>query len=250
MAHSWRYLPAILIWFLCPAWLQAEPKISTAGTLVIVPAYSEVRQANDEAQVIWAVEAQDKDRVAAASRVNQKMKHGMEVIRRADPQATFQTRGYYTFPVYQDEPPRAGAKPRQPTAWRVGQHLEMTTANLDDLPKTAAAAQGVLSLHGLQFRLSEAAAKKLEERRIEGAYRNLTQRIAAIAQSMGRNLQDAALETIDFEGSGAYAQQAELAVKTDMRALPSQAESLIEEPKFEPGETTLQMRVVGKFRLK
>jgi hypothetical protein len=59
------------------------------------------------------------------------------------------------------------------------------------------------------------------------------------------------LDTVDFEGSGAYAQQDAMAAAPMMRGAMMKTEAArIEEPSFEPGETTLQMRLVGtvKFR--
>ena len=229
---------------------HAQSSTQTTGTLVIVPAYGEVKQANDEARATLMIEEQDKDKAAAASRVNLKMKQGVEILRKEDPHAVLKTRGYYTYPVYADEPvqPRLSNRGRQPASWRVGQYLEVTTPNLGSLPKTIAAAQRILALNSLHFGLTEATSKKLEEQHIAAAYRNLTDRIAAIAKAMGRNTSDAVLETIDFEASGAYAQDAAPVAKA-MRAAPMEAMQ-IEEPNFEPGETTLGMRVVGKVRFR
>ncbi len=230
---------------------HAQTSIPTSGALVVVPAYGEVRHPNDEVRVTFMIEEQDKDKAAAASRVNQKMKEGVNIVKREDPRATLKTRGYYTYPIYADEPlqPRQGSKPRQAASWRVGQYLEVTTQNLDGLPKMVAAAQRVLALNGLHFGLSEAAGKKLEEQRIAAAYRNLTERITAIAKAMGRNVSDGVLDTVDFEGSGAYAQQQDAPMAKAMRAAPMEM-TQVEEPSFEPGETTLNMRVVGKVRFK
>lgn len=230
--------------------VHAQAVLQSSGTLVIVPAYGEVRQANDEARATLMIEEQDKDKAAAASRVNQKMKQGTEIIRKEDPQAVLKTRGYYTYPVYADDPvqPRKNNSARQPASWRVGQYLEVTTTNLGNLPKTIAAAQRILALNSLHFGLSEAASRKLEEQRIAAAYRNLVDRIAAIAKAMGRNPSDAVLDTVDFEASGAYAQDAAPVAKA-MRAAPMETMQ-VEEPSFEPGETTLHMRVVGKIRFR
>eukprot|EP01034_Spumella_vulgaris_P030031 gene30031-37181_t len=131
----------------------------TSGTLVIVPAQGEVRANNDQAVATLAIEEQDKDKAAAASRVNQKMKQGLDIVKKEDPQASLKTQGYYTYPVYpEDRPiaPGATPKPRVPTAWRVGQYLQVTTTNLEKLPKTVAAAQKVLTLNNLNFGLSPA----------------------------------------------------------------------------------------------
>lgn len=230
--------------------VHAQPAVQTTGTLVIVPAYGEVRQANDEARATLMIEEQDKDKSVAASRVNQKMKQGAEIVRKEDPQAILKTRGYYTYPVYADDPnqPRQNNRSRQPVSWRVGQYLEVTTPNLAGLPKTIASAQRLLALNSLHFGLTEATSKKLEEQRIAAAYRNLTDRVAAVAKAMGRNPSEAILDTVDFEASGAYAQDAAPAAKA-MRANSMEAMQ-VEEPSFEPGETTLGMRVVGKVRFR
>jgi predicted secreted protein len=226
----------------------AQSPAQTSGTLVIVPAYGEVKHANDEARLTLMVEEQDKDKAAAASRVNQKMRQGTEIVRKADPQAVLSTRGYYTYAVYPEDQPRQSNKARQPTAWRVGQYLEVKTTNLNALPKTVAAAQGVLALNGLQFGLTDATAKKLDAERIDATYKNLTERTAAIARAMGRNPADAVMDTVDFEGSGNYAQ--EMAAPKMMRASMAADAAPVEEPSFEPGETTLNMRVVGKVKFR
>jgi predicted secreted protein len=221
-----------------------------AQTLVIVPAYGEIRHPNDEAHATFMIEEQDKDKAAAASRVNQKMKQGTEIIKREDPQASLKTRGYYTYPVYPEDMPRQGGKPRQPASWRVGQYLDVTTTNLNGLQKTVAAGQRILALNGLSFGLSEPTARKLDEKRIEAAYRNLTERIGSIAKAMGRKPADAFLDTVDFEGSGAYAQQDTATAKMTMRAGAAPEAAQVEEPSFEPGETTLPMRIVAKVKFK
>ena len=243
-----RFL-AGLMFFVASAIVQAQPAAQTSGTLVIVPGYGEVKQANDEARATLMIEEQDKDKAAAASRVNLKMKQGTDIVRKEDPQAVLKTRGYYTYPVYADDPvqPRQSNRSRQPVSWRVGQYLEVTTSNLAGLPKTIAAAQRILALNSLHFGLTEATSRKLEEQRIASAYRNLTDRVAAVAKAMGRNPSDAVMETVDFEASGAYAQDAAPTAKA-MRA-PMEAMQ-VEEPSFEPGETTLGMRVVGKVRFR
>jgi uncharacterized protein len=231
--------------------LHAQPKMATTGALIIVAADGEVRQANDEARVIWMVEEQDRDKALAASRTNLKMKQGMEILKKDDPQAQLKTYGYYTYPVYPEDQPRPlGSKPRTPSGWRVGQYLEMKTGTLETLPKTVSSAQRVLALSNLQFGLSDQTAKRLDAQRIEAAYVNLTDRIAAIAKAMGRSSNDAVLDTVDFEGSGAYAPQEAAVSKMTMRASAAQDAVNIEEPSFEPGETTLHTRVVGKVRFK
>lgn len=242
------FLSAFL--FLGGTKVHAQTSLRTSGTLVIVPASGEVRQANDEAHITFMIEEQDRDKAVAASRVNQKMRQGIDIVKHEDSHATMQTRSYYTYPIYAEESPRSDNRARQLTAWRVGQYLDVTTANLKDLPRMVSAAQRILGLNGLQFSLTEAANRKLDEKRIEVTYRNLNQRVAAIAKAMGRDLSDVVLDTMDFEGSGAYAQQEVPAVKMAMRASGGMEARQIEEPSFEPGETILHSQVVAKIRFK
>jgi predicted secreted protein len=227
----------------------------TSGTAVVIPAFGEVKRANDEATVVFAVEEQDKDRAAATARVNRKMKEGTGIVRGADPQAELKTVGYYTYPVYPEVPdtprPLANASARRvPIGWRVGQSLEATTRNLDALPKTVAAAQKVLNLNNIDYHLSPATAKQLDGDLIAATWRNLTERTAAIARAMGRSPADALVETADFEGSGRYeGAPAAASAPMLMRAKAADAAEM-PVPSFEPGETTLQMRMVGKLRFR
>lgn len=233
------------------AFAQSSPAgPQTTGAVVVIPAYGEIRHPNDEAHLTFSVEEQDKDKAQAASRVNAKMKRGSEILKRADPSARLQTRGYYTYPVYAEEtqPRPAGNRTRQIIGWRVGQSLEVTSNTLDTLPTMVASVQSVLGLNGINFGLSEASRKRLDDQRIAAAWTNLRERVASIARAMGRNPADALLDTIDFEGSGNYAPEATVQ-KMNMRAA-STAPQAVEEPSFEPGETTLQMRVVGRFRFR
>lgn len=233
---------------------EVQAPLNTSGTSVIVPAFGEVRHVNDEARLTFMVEEQDKDRDAAVDRVNRKMQEGIAILKREDPSAVLQSRSYFTYPVYADEGgvprPRTDAQPqqRQIVGWRVGQYVDMKTSNLGVLPRTVAAAQRVLALNGLQFGLKEETEKKLEEQRIAATYANLVARVHAIAKAMGRSPADAELEVVDFEGSGNYAPQME-GMQRMMSAKAMDA-SAIAEPSFEPGETTLSMRVVGRARFR
>jgi uncharacterized protein len=232
---------------------SAQTGPSTSGTTVIVPATGEVTHANDEATLTFSVEEHDKDKAAAASRVNRKMKEGMDILRAADPGAELKTQGYYTYPVYpeQPQPPRpvdGVQRAPVPVGWRVGQYVEMKTRNLAALPKTAAAAQKVLAINNLSFGLSKPTQKRLDDQRIAEAYKNLNERIAAMANAMGRKPSDAIFDSIDVDNAGGMVPMAAPGMMYASRAAKGQEQ--VAEPSFEPGETTLQMRIVGKVKFK
>ena len=227
--------------------------LPTAGTLVVIPASGEVIHANDQVTVTLAIEEQDSDKAAAASRVNQKMNQGVAIVKQADPQAVLKTQGYYTYAVYPEVTPLpAGsvAKPRVPTSWRVGQFLQVKTMNLAALPKTVSAAQAVLTLNRLNFSLSPDTVRKMDNERIVATYKNLNERVAVLAGAMGRSVNDAVIDTLDFEGVG-YVQgnYAPPAPPAPLRAMKNEA-TQVAEPNFEPGETAINLRVVAKVRFK
>jgi len=228
--------------------------LPTSGTLVVVPAFGEVKHVNDQVVATLAIEEQDKDKAAAASRVNQKMNKGIAIVKQADPSAALKSYGYYTYAVYPETaplPPGVAAKPRVPTGWRVGQYMQVTTTNLAALPKTVSAAQGVLTLNRLNFGLAPATIRKLDDQRIAAAYKNLNERVAAIAGAMVRNVNEAVIDTIDFEGSGNYAQRVSATGARNMSAdAMGYGGNQVAEPSFEAGETTLNMGLVAKIRFK
>jgi predicted secreted protein len=221
--------------------------VQTNGAEIKIAASGEVIAPNDQARVTLTIEEQDKDKAAAASRVNQKMNKGQALIKTNDSQAVLKTQGYFTYPVYSETEPKAGQS-RQIIGWRVGQSLSVTTTNLANLSKTVAAVQGTLALNGIQFDLSPATQKKQDAALIEDAYKNLIDRVNAITRAMGRNPQDATLDSVDMiaEGGGGVAPRA-YAMRAD--AVMAK-ESHVVEPSFEPGESVLSMQIVGKVKLK
>ncbi|EEF25435.1 conserved hypothetical protein [Ricinus communis] len=67
---------------------------------------------------------------------------------------------------------------------------------------------------------------------------------------MGRKVGDSVIETIDFEGSGNYTQREQAFAAPMAMRLKAADTAEVAEPSFEPGETTLQMQLVGKVRFK
>ncbi|WP_394778874.1 SIMPL domain-containing protein [Undibacterium sp.] len=222
------------------------------GALVTVSGSADIKADNDQAVATFFIEEQDKEKDKAASRVNQKMKAGTDIIKREDPQALLTTRGYYTYPVYADEVASAStsAQPRKrtQTGWRVGQYLEVKTLNLKQLPATTAAVQKMLALNGLSFGLSDTAAKKLEAERLEASYKNLMEKVSVITAAMGRKPADVVIESVNFDGNDNAEPVFQRAPM--MMAKSSRMDADVAEPSFEPGITTLNARVVGKIRLK
>ena len=223
---------------------------STSGTVVSISGHAELKTENDQAVVVFYVEEQDKDQAVVASRVNQKMKSGLEALKKEDAQAEFSTRGYYTYPVYADNTSsKANPAQRQIIGWRAGQYLEMKTVNLKQLASAAAAGQKLMALNGVNFGLQPETIKRLDAERITAGYRNFSDKVKIIAAAMGKKPDDASVEVLDFDGTSNELHNFRAAAAPMMLAASPKSVN-VEEPSFEPGYTSLSVNVSGKVRFK
>ena len=223
---------------------------STSGTVVTVSGHAELKAENDQAVVVFYVEEQDKDKAVVASRVNQKMKAGLETLKKEDAQAEFSTRGYYTYPVYADNTSsKTNNAQRQIVGWRAGQYLEMKTANLKQLASTAAAGQKLMALNGVHFGLLPETVKRMESDRIAAGYRNFSDKVKMVAAAMGKKPDDASVEVVDFDGASNELRSFQ-AAPAPMMLAGAMKRADVEEPSFEPGYTSLSVNVNGKVRFK
>ena len=215
---------------------QPSLPLQPAGTLVLMTGVAEVELANDEAVANFFYEAQDADLTRAQSTVNQRVSDGTAALKRADPKAQIETTGYSSYPVY------SSGSNRTITGWRVRQGLTVRTENLAGLPKTVAAAQPLLALGGVDFRLSKAARDKVEAQLIQLAIANLNSRFAAAGQSMGVPPNRIRVEEINF-GVREAAPPQPMMMRSAM-----QSSDAVAPPVFESGRSTERLSVTGKAR--
>lgn len=207
-----------------------------AGTLVLMTGAAEVELANDEAVASFFYEAQDADLTRAQSTVNQRVSDGTAALKRADPKAQIETSGYSSYPVY------SSGSNRTITGWRVRQGLTVRTENLAGLPKTVAAAQPLLALGGVDFRLSKTARDKVEAQLIQLAMANLNSRFTAAGQSMGVPANRIRVEEINF-GVREAAPPQPMMMRSAM-----QSSDAVAPPTFDSGRSTERLSVTGKAR--
>jgi uncharacterized protein len=231
--NRWRLLALSLI--ALPALAQQAVPAASSGTLVVMTGSAEIELPNDEAVANFYFEAQDADLVKAQSLVNQRVSDGTAALKRADPKAQVETSGYGSFPVY-------GATNRSIVGWRVRQGVTLRTENLAALPKTVAAAQSLLSLGGIDFRLSKAARERVEGQLIQQAVANFNARVAAASQALGVPPGRVRIEEMNF-GSR---EGGPIPVAARMAAMASDA---VPAPTFEAGRSSERMTVSGKARL-
>ncbi len=175
----------VALMVLCLAALPAAAQVPVApppnsGTLVIMTGSAEIELPNDEAVANFFYEAQDADLAKAQSLVNQRVGDGTAALRRADPKAQIETSGYGSYPVYASGPSRGIV------GWRVRQGVTLKTDNLRDPAEDGGRRPSrLLSVGGVDFRLSKAAREKVETQLIQQAIANLNARVAAAAQALG-----------------------------------------------------------------
>lgn len=229
---------AIVLLSLAASAIAQQPSLPLppAGTLVLMTGAAEVELANDEAVASFFYEAQDADLTRAQSTVNQRVSDGTAALKRADPKAQIETSGYSSYPVY------SSGSNRTITGWRVRQGLTVRTENLAALPKTVAAAQPLLALGGVDFRLSKAARDKVEAQLIQLAVANLNARFTAAGQSMGVPANRIRVEEINFGVREAGAPQP-MMIRSAM-----QSSDAVAPPVFESGRSIERLSVTGKAR--
>ena len=219
-----------------PVFAQQSLPLPPAGTLVLMTGVAEVELTNDEAVANFFYEAQDADLTRAQSLVNQRVGDGTAALKRADPKAQIETSGYSSYPVY------SSGSNRAITGWRVRQGVTMRTENLSALPKTVAAAQPLLALGGIDFRLSKASRDKVEAQLIQLAIANLNARFTAAGQSMGVLPNRIRVEEINF-GVREGAPPQPMMMRSAM-----QSSDAVAPPVFESGRSIERLSVTGKAR--
>jgi uncharacterized protein len=221
-----------------PAFAQLQaPPLPATGTLVLMTGSAELELANDEALASFFYEAQDADLTRAQSLVNKRVADGTAALKRADPEAKIETSGYGSYPVYS-----TGAQ-RAIVGWRVRQGVSLRTSNLTALPQTVAAAQPLLAVAGIDFRLSKGAREKVESHLIQQATANLNARFAAAAQALNVPASRVRIEEVNF-GAREGGPQPMM-----MRSTAMAQEQAVPAPAFEAGRSIERLTVSGKARL-
>ncbi len=220
------------------AWAQVTPP-RFDGTTLLLTGSAEIEVANDEAVAQFYLEQQDVDLARAQSLVNQRVADAVAKLKHTDPGALIETAGYSSYPVYQ-----SGAQ-RKLVGWRIRQGISMRTTDLAALPRAVAAAQQLLALGGIDFRLSRAVREKVEGELIALAIANLNGKVAAAARALNVPADKVRLEELNF----GVAPPPPMPLATRARAEMMMSAPQVEEPRFEAGRSLQQLTVTARARL-
>lgn len=230
----------VLAMLLAPAlaFAQATPATPRSdGAAIVMTGSAEIEVPNDEAVASFYLEVQDGDLAKAQSLLNQRVAEGVAQLKRSDPKGQVETAGYGSYPVYSREG-------RQVIAWRVRQGVTLRTSDLAGLPRSVAAAQRLLALGGVEFRLSRLARERVEAELIQAAVANLNARLAAAARALGVAPERLRTEELNF--AAAMVRPPMQVRAMEMRA--SAAEP-VAEPQLDAGRSLQQTTVTGRARL-
>jgi predicted secreted protein len=233
-------LAMLLAMLLAPVLAFAQATAATPrsdGAAIVMTGSAEIEVPNDEAVASFYLEVQDGDLAKAQSLLNQRVAEGLAQLKRSDPKGQVETAGYGSYPVYSREG-------RQVIAWRVRQAVTLRTSDLAGLPRTVAAAQRMLALGGVDFRLSRPARERVEAELIQAAVANLNARLAAAARALGVAPERLRTEELNFAVATARPPMQVRAM--EMRA--SAAEPVVE-PQLDAGRSLQLMTVTGRARL-
>lgn len=242
------------LFLFCVFTASAHGQQMSVGSQVLVSGRADIKVVNDQAVISFYAEEVDKDKTLAATRVNQKMKTSIEYIKQKYKGIELSTHNYHSSQTYEEVASKnANGMPivkQQANGWRVGQYLDLKTPDLKNLPAMVAYLQKTLALNNVRFEVSDELGKRVEAERILAGYKNLNERIAMIAQAMGRQTSDFIIDSVDFEG-GAIDRSPDRTYGRFFTSTVSNVRSdKIVEPDFEPGTSVISIRVDAKLRVK
>lgn len=207
------------------------------GTVLVMTGFAELELPNDEAIAQLYYETQESDLARAQGAVNQRVGDGMAALRKADPKAEIQSAGYSSTPVY------AAGSARTLVGWRVRQGVSLRTTSIAELPRTVAAAQSLLAVGQVDFRLSKASRERVQAQLIKQAIANVNARIAAAAEALGVPAARVRLEELNFGGHEGGP------VPMAMARMSAMAADSVPQVTFEPGRSVERQTVTGRARL-
>jgi len=219
---------------------------STNGALITLSAQTSIRVENDQAAIEFSAEEQDADRQQAITRLNQRMRTGTEQIKKSDPSAMLQTGSVYSYPVYDAGRAKPGKAPVI-IAWRVGQKLDVKSADLSRLTSLVGEAQKNLQMTQLNFGLSDAAKAKTEQQKFDSGYKQFSHKLSYLLKAMGKSEAQAELAELNVtDMSGPVPEMKMMAMAAPM------ADGAAQNPgfRFEPGFSELNISIEGKVRLR
>lgn len=167
----------LLAWLLAaPAALGAEDPPPMRRIDFNVQASREV--ANDWVRAVVGVTDEDENAAKLADRVNQAMAWALERAR-ARPGITAKSAGYSTFPVHD---PRKGER----RFWRASQDLLLEGADPKAMSELLGELQSRVQLRSLDFTVSPAQRRKVEDELIDEALASFLARADRVRQRLGK----------------------------------------------------------------
>lgn len=130
---------------------------------------------NDVLVVVMYAQAEGTDSAALSKSVNRSIADGLDMVRRqAD--VSVQTLNYQVVPVYSD---------KRLSGWRVKQAIRLESTNLPVLSALVGDLQATLAVQSMSYKISDEKRKVAEDRLIEKAINQFSERAALITRTLG-----------------------------------------------------------------
>ena len=147
----------------------------TLFNTVNLQAQAEGEIPNDQMLVELVAEHEGSDAAKVAQLINQDMTWALELIKKHT-FVKYQTKGYQTWPVYDDDHEISG--------WHAIQEVEITSVNMEGLSGLIGKLQEKMQVKQMSFSPTDAALRKFEDQLIEEAMQVFRERIGIVGKKM------------------------------------------------------------------
>jgi predicted secreted protein len=187
--------------------------------------------ANDWVTAVVGTTDEDSDAARLADRVNQTMNWGLGVAKQARG-VSVKSGGYTTQPVYES----SGKKIAR---WSASQDLILEGGDVDAISELVGKLQSKLLLRSIAFSVSPDTRRKAEDALIGEALAAFQERAKRVSGGLGARDYEIVSLSIQTPGGGPVPMYARAAMEMDKVATP----------RFESGQSTLQVRVDATIEL-
>jgi len=190
---------------------------------------------NDLMIATLAVQAEDRDPAALASKINASMSWAVNVLRPYGALKT-KTRDYQTHPRYDT------SKNRRLIGWRGNQSLQIETDDFEAAGKAIQKLQERLQVQGIRLTAKSATREAAADKLINEALTSFKERAALIQRNMGLSgykILDVTIQ--NDQGSPAY--------DAGVRSMARMSESAVAQPAIEAGTSRVSVQVYGRVHI-
>lgn len=225
--------PAVLI--PTQATFAAETPVTQPTRVISLQAEASREVANDQMQATLYAELNNSNPTSLAQDINKLINESMRQAAKY-PQVQISTGAQNTYPVYDDKNKLKG--------WRARAQIDLKSTDFKATSDLIAALQSNLQVQSVNFSVSDALRKKVENELLVEASKAFQQRASLLQQSWQANSYE--LMNLDLN-TGSNVQPP---IMYGMRAKASMASDMVESQNVEAGNTQIRVNANGSIQLR